>query len=70
MCKGSLEISELSKAFLVDGFKFPSAIALTIVEGSSGPKTLRFSLSDSRKFSGRGFRCLSSSVLISYIRAC
>lgn len=34
-CKGSLEISELSKAFLVDGFKFPSAIALTIVEGSS-----------------------------------
>jgi len=34
-CKGSLEHSDLSKASLVDGFKFPSAIALTIVEGIS-----------------------------------
>lgn len=34
-CKGSLEHSNLSNASLVDGFKFPSAIAMTIVEGIS-----------------------------------
>jgi hypothetical protein len=34
-CKGSLELSDSSKASLVDGFKFPSAIDLTIVEGIS-----------------------------------
>lgn len=34
-CGENLEHSDLSKASLVDGFKFPSAIALTIVGGIS-----------------------------------
>jgi len=34
-CRGNLEHSDLSKAFLVDGFKFPSAIAVTIDGGIS-----------------------------------
>lgn len=34
-CRGSLEHSDLSKASLVDGFKFPSAIAVTIIGGIS-----------------------------------
>lgn len=33
--RGNLEHSDLSKASLVDGFKFPSAIAETIDEGIS-----------------------------------
>jgi hypothetical protein len=38
----------------------------SIIQGY-GPKKSRFSLSDLRKFSGRGFMCLSSLVLISYL---
>ena len=34
-CRESPEHSFLSKASLVDGFNFPSAIAVTIVEGIS-----------------------------------
>lgn len=34
-CRGNLGLSDFSKASLVDGFKFPSAIAVTIVGGIS-----------------------------------
>jgi len=47
--------------------KIMEDLSKTPINQGYGPKKLRSSSSDSRKLSGRGFMCLSSLVLISYL---